>query len=42
MKQINIPLEANNRAGQVECQLGLEPRSLGVLLSAFTFRPPAL
>ena len=25
-----------------ECQLGPEPRSLGVWLSAFTFRPPAL
>ena len=25
-----------------ECQAGLEPASLGVWPSAFTFRPPAL
>ena len=30
------------RAGKVECQLGIKPRSLSVWPSTFTFRPPAL
>ena len=42
--QINdFSLEANiYQVGKVECQLGLEPRSLSVQPSAFTIRPPAL
>ena len=40
--KLNILLSKHVEQEKVECQLGLEPRSLGVWPSAFTIRPPAL